>query len=86
MGLLVQLNPVVQARLEAEAQALGLALAEYAAYLLEDATVHAEPPSAERTDPPEVQRWLDQLAQLSARIPAMPGETFSRDMIYQGHD
>ena len=34
----------------------------------------------------EIRAWLDELAQLSDRIPPMPGETFSRDMIYQNHD
>jgi len=27
--------------------------------------------------------WLDQFAAYSYRIPSMPGETFSREMIYQ---
>lgn len=30
--------------------------------------------------------WLDQFTVYSDRIPAMPGETFSREMIYQDHD
>jgi hypothetical protein len=30
--------------------------------------------------------WLDQFTAYSDRIPPMPGETFSRDMIYQDHD
>ena len=34
----------------------------------------------------EIRRWLDELASFSAKIPAMPGETFSREMIYQDHD
>ena len=34
----------------------------------------------------EIRAWLDELAALSDRIPARPGETFSREMIYQDHD
>ena len=34
----------------------------------------------------EIRVWLDELASFSGRIPAMPGETFSREMIYQDHD
>jgi hypothetical protein len=33
----------------------------------------------------EIRAWLDELAALSDRIPAKPGETFSREMIYQDH-
>jgi len=34
----------------------------------------------------ELRAWLDELAIHSDQIPAMPGETFSREMIYQDHD
>lgn len=34
----------------------------------------------------EFEAWLDQFSKFSDRIPAMPGETFSREMIYQDHD
>lgn len=30
--------------------------------------------------------WLDQFTAYSERIPSLPGETFSREMIYQDHD
>jgi hypothetical protein len=33
----------------------------------------------------EIRAWLDELAALSDRIPANPGETFSREMIYRDH-
>ena len=33
----------------------------------------------------EIRAWLDELASLSDRIPPRPGETFSREMIYQDH-
>jgi hypothetical protein len=38
-----------------------------------------------RRSPEEVRAWLDELASLSDRIPPRPGETFSREMIYQDH-
>lgn len=34
----------------------------------------------------EFHAWLDQFTSYSDRIPSMPGETFSREMIYQDHD
>jgi hypothetical protein len=36
--------------------------------------------------PEEFDRWLDDFRQFSDRIPLMPGETFSREMIYQDCD
>jgi hypothetical protein len=33
----------------------------------------------------EVRAWLDELASLSDKIAPRPGETFSREMIYQDH-
>ncbi len=30
--------------------------------------------------------WRDEFAAFSEKIPPMPGETFSREMIYQDHD
>jgi hypothetical protein len=36
--------------------------------------------------PEEIRAWLDELASLSDKIPPRPGETFSREMIYQDHD
>ena len=35
--------------------------------------------------PEEIRAWLDELASFSDKIPHMPGETFSREMIYQDH-
>jgi hypothetical protein len=34
----------------------------------------------------QIRAWLDELAALSDTIPPLPGETFSREMIYQDHD
>ena len=34
----------------------------------------------------EIRAWLDELASLSDKILPRPGETFSREMIYQDHD
>jgi hypothetical protein len=35
--------------------------------------------------PEEIRAWLDELAALSDKIPPRPGDTFSREMIYQDH-
>jgi hypothetical protein len=43
-------------------------------------------PEPKRLSHEELQTSLDRMAQFSDKIPAMPGETFSREMIYQDHD
>lgn len=42
--------------------------------------------SGRQRSPEEIRTWLDELASLSDKIPPRPGETFSREMIYQNHD
>ena len=43
-------------------------------------------PEPNRLSHEEFQASLDRMAQFSDKIPAMPGETFYREMIYQDHD
>ena len=86
MTLTIELKTETEARLAAEARSRGLDLATYAARLLEQATAPASAPAAPGRTREEVRRWLDELAQFSDKIPPMPGETFSREMIYQDHD
>lgn len=67
------------------AVAHGLSIDVYAASLLEQVVrLSAAEPVRVRT-PEEIRSWLDELAALSDKIPPRPGETFSRDMIYQDH-
>ena len=47
---------------------------------------YGPPPEARLRTPEEIRAWLDELAANSWKIPAMPSETFSREMIYQDHD
>lgn len=42
-------------------------------------------PSAQEKSPEEFEAFLDALTAYSGKIPPMPGETFSREMIYQDH-
>jgi len=51
----------------------------------EQASAPSVAPQRKRT-PGEIRAWLDELAQFSNKIPPMPGESFSREMIYQDHD
>lgn len=61
-----------------------------AAEILEAALAESLEREQERSVPrmrtrEEIRAWLDELASLSDRIPPRPGETFSREMIYQDH-
>jgi hypothetical protein len=55
---------------------------------IEDATAPSlgRLPEPKRLSHEEFQASLDRMAQFSDKIPAMPGQTFSREMIYQDHD
>ncbi|MGH9719649.1 MAG: hypothetical protein ACRD8O_05515 [Bryobacteraceae bacterium] len=85
MTITVEINAETEARLAAEAEARGLDVATYAARLLEQAQVPPAPATPKLTIE-EFHAWLDDFAALSGKIPPMPGETFSREMIYQDHD
>jgi hypothetical protein len=60
-----------------------------AAEILEQALTESFGPERDlavgQRSPEEVRAWLDELASLSEKIPPRPGETFSREMIYQDH-
>ena len=86
MTIHLELRPEIEARLASEAQARGVEIRTYVETLIEEAMAPKTPASPRPRTPEEVQAWLDELAQFSDKIPAMPGETFTRAMIYQDHD
>jgi hypothetical protein len=59
---------------------------ELAALLLKEAVAGAGPIVQRGRSPEQIREWIDSLAEFSDRIPAIPGETFSRDTIYSDHD
>lgn len=71
----LELPPDVEARLAAQARAHGLDLPTYAAQVLSKATAPVAPIHRQQQTPEEIRAWLDELAQFSDRIPAMPAET-----------
>jgi hypothetical protein len=84
MTLTIEIEPEVEAVLAARAESQGIDVASYAASLVEEAVAPALPQPQRSRE--EIRAWLDRLAQFSDQIPDMPGETFSRKMIYQDHD
>jgi hypothetical protein len=86
--LTLEIPSEVQSELAREAAARGIAVPVLAARLLKEAV--ARPVAATNTpvrrSPLKIRTWLDSLAEFSDEIPALPGETFSRGMIYHDHD
>lgn len=86
MTIQIELRPEIEARLTSEARARGVEVRTYIESLIEEAVKVGTTTSPRPRTPEEIQAWLDELAQFSDKIPAMPGETFTRSMIYQDHD
>ena len=88
MTLTLEIPSEVQRELAREAAVRGVAVQVLAARLLKEAV--ARPVAATnkpvRRSPLDIRTWLDSLTEFSDQIPALPGETFSRGMIYHDHD
>jgi hypothetical protein len=81
----IELNPEIEERLAAEAQAQGLALEEYAQRLLQEA-IGSTRRRRSRASQQEFRGFLDALASKAPNVPQLRAETFSRGMIYEEHD
>ena len=88
MQITLEIQPEIAARLEAEAQARGLALERYIEVKLEEPHA-ANPPKAEAgiaarlTD---LEHFFKEMARHSDKIPVLPEEAFTRESFYQDHD
>ncbi len=87
MTIILDIAPDLQAELSRRAAVEGTSAEAYAASLLAEA-LHRQGTvrSATPRTPEEIRAWLDELAAFSDEIPPQPGQTFSREMIYQDHD
>jgi hypothetical protein len=83
MTLTLEITPEMERELAREAEVRGIAVPALAARLLEDAFGRRGTPISTARSPFQVRTWIDSLAEFSDRIPAMEGETFSRQMLYQ---
>ena len=86
MTLTLEISPEMERELAREAEIRGIAVAALAARLLEDVMVYRRAATSTSRSPLQIRAWIDSLAEFSNRIPAMQGETFSREMLYQDHD
>jgi hypothetical protein len=85
MTIAIEVKPEVQAELAAQAAARGMEVPAYAAAVLEEAA-HVPGGEPHRLSPEQLERTLDEMAQFSQHIPALPDEALSRESLYQDHD
>jgi hypothetical protein len=85
MTITLELPEASARQLASQAEAQGLSLSSYLAALVENA-LPSSLPTPKRLSDGEFRTALDSIAQFAHKIPAMPNETFSRQMIYQDHD
>jgi hypothetical protein len=78
---MVQLDPEIEARLLADAQAQGISLDEYVQALVEDVAIaeYRTPVSTE-----EFEAGLVALSEGCEGLPLLPPEAYSRESIYRG--
>ncbi len=82
MTIRIDLSPETEARLVAEARALGLPLETVAERLLKNALTDRSP-SRLQVSVDEFHRMLAAIAEGSERLPDMPTESFSRESFYE---
>jgi hypothetical protein len=86
MTLTLEIPPQVERELTREAEAQGVAVQALVVRLLEEAVVRPVSTLQIQRSPLQIRAWLDSLTEFSDQIPTLPGETFSRAMIYRDHD
>ncbi len=82
MTIQVELNPEIEARLVAGAQARGISVEEYAETLLKEAVALQVEPSG-RLSIKELHAMLDAIAEGSDKLPSLPTSAFSRESFYE---
>jgi hypothetical protein len=84
MAITLNLPPEVEARLAAQARALGLQLNAYVQTLLQQRA--AMEYSEQTINLEQFEAELDALARGSDKLPYLPAEALTRESIYQDHD
>jgi len=81
----IELRPELEARLAAEAQALGVEIRAYVEGLLEQVVI-TRGVSPRRRTREEMEAFFEMMAANSEKIPQLPDEAFTRESFYQDHD
>jgi predicted DNA-binding protein len=84
MSLTLQLDPEMERRLAAQAQARGVSTATYIQRILERQLAHTT--IEHKLSGEEFEAALDAMTVYSDKIPALPLDALTRDEIYRDHD
>jgi hypothetical protein len=84
MTIIINIKPEVQEELSRQAAARGVDVNSYAASLLEK-VAHVATVS-KKLSQEQLDKTLEEIAQFSQKIPALPDEAFSRESLYRDHD
>jgi hypothetical protein len=83
MTIQIELNPESVEWLDAEAEAQGMALEEYAQRLLRDAIATRSEPHGQMSVE-ELHAMLNAIAEGSEKLPKVPTSAFTRESFYEG--
>jgi antitoxin VapB len=75
MAILLELKPEIEARLQAEAHAKGLPVAELAGKLIEEHTISVQVVAAHKRTPEEMMRRLMEIAKQMHALPTLDTRT-----------
>jgi hypothetical protein len=82
----IELQPEVEARLAAQAQAQGMDIQAYAESLLSLALGVNHASGSHRATTADAAIFFETMAANSTKIPQLPDEAFLRESFYQDHD
>jgi hypothetical protein len=85
MTIHIELNPEMEARMSAEAQARGITVESYAQQILQE-SISSKPKPRSPASQQEFREFLNALESKATHAPHLTAETFSREMIYGEHD
>ena len=81
MTVLLDLQPELEKRVQAQAAAHGVSVEAYLVSVIEKAALPAEPEEATLA---EFEAALDAFSEGTEALPVLPAEAFSRESIYEG--
>ncbi len=87
MTLQLDLKPETERNLREAAKARDLPVEEYLLSIVESALHPSRIPVKNPSNTTgELQQWFTEMSQFSHKIPQHPGETWSRETLYDDHD
>jgi hypothetical protein len=87
MTLQLELKPETERSLRAAAEARHVPIEDYVLSLVESSLQSNIIPATSTSQTKEdLQQWFKDMAEFSCKIPKHPGETWSRETLYDDHD